>query len=266
LQFAPSTYYANKSHVPSARELADVELKKKIGRVYEASRCVYGARKVTIALQREGVVIGLDRVERLMREMGIRGVRRGGYKVVTTKAEKKASLPPDLVKRDFTATEPNQKWVSDFTYVPTLAGMVYVAFVIDLFSRMIVGWSVSKVMDTNFVLDALEMAFWRRDTFDGLIHHSDRGSQYTAIRYGERLAATGALPSVGSKGDSYDNAVAESTIGLYKTELIHQHDKWRDAVHVEIETLSYVEWFDNERLHGTCGDMSPVDFETKKAS
>lgn len=252
--------------MPSARELADVELKKKIRRAYEASRCVYGARKVTVALQREGVVIGLDRVERLMREMDIRGVRRGGYKVVTTKADKKASLPPDLVKRDFTATEPNQKWVSDFTYVPTLAGMVYVAFVIDLFSRMIVGWSVSKVMDTNFVLDALEMAFWRRDSLDGLIHHSDRGSQYTAIRYGERLMTAGALPSVGSKGDSFDNAVAESTIGLFKTELIHQCEKWRDAVHVEIETLSYVEWFDNERLHGTCGDMSPVEFEAKKAS
>jgi len=267
LQFAPSTYYATKAHQPSARALRDVGLKEEIKRVYKANRSVYGARKVWIALQHEGIDIGRDRVERLMREEGIQGVRRGnGWKVVTTKADKSAVLPPDLVDRDFSASEPNEKWVSDFTYVPTLAGMVYVAFVTDLFSRMIVGWSVSTTMDTNFVLDALEMAFWRRDTLDGLIHHSDRGSQYTAIRYGERLELSGALPSVGSRGDSYDNAVAESTIGLYKTELINETTTWRNAVHIEMQTLSYVEWFNTERIHGTCGDMSPAAFETRKAS
>jgi putative transposase len=266
LQFAPSTYYARKAHQPSARSLRDVELKEEIKRVHTASRGRYGARKVWIQLQRENIDIGRDRVERLMREEGLRGVRRGGWKVITTQADPKAPLPSDLVDRDFSATEPNVKWVSDFTYVPTLAGMVYVAFVIDLFSRTIVGWSVSTTMDTDFVLDALEMAFWRRDTLDGLIHHSDRGSQYTAIRYGERLELAGALPSVGSRGDSYDNAVAESTIGLYKTELINETTTWRNAVHIEMETLTYVEWFNAERIHGTCGDMTPLEFETRKAS
>jgi putative transposase len=241
-------------------------LKEEVKRVHKASKGRYGARKVWIQLQREDVEIGRDRVERLMREEGLRGVRRGGWKIVTTKADPKAPLPPDLVDRDFTATEPNVKWVSDFTYVPTVAGMVYVAFVTDLFSRMIVGWSVSTTMDTDFVLDALEMAFWRRDTLDGLVHHSDRGSQYTAIRYSERLVAAGALPSVGSRGDSYDNAVAETTFGLYKTELIHETRRWRNAIHVEMETLSYVEWFNNQRIHGTCGDITPTEFEATTAS
>jgi putative transposase len=268
LQFAPSTYYAIKSHVPSPRAFRDEELKKEIRRVYKASNNVYGARKVWIQLTREGIDIGRDRVRRLMREMKIKGVRRGGSrKVVTTRADKNATLPPDLVERDFTATEPNQKWVSDFTYVPTAAGMVYVAFVIDLFSRMIVGWSVSTSMTTDFVLDALEMALWLRDGGgDGLIHHSDRGSQYTAIRYSERLEAAGIQPSVGSKGDSYDNAVAETTNGLYKTELIYRLGNWRNATHVEMETLSYVNWFNVERIHGFCDDLSPQQFEIREAS
>jgi putative transposase len=266
LQFAPSTYYARKAHKPSARALRDIELLEDVKRVHAKSHRRYGVRKVWVQCRREGIDIGRDRVGRLMGKEGLRGVRRGGWKVVTTQADPKASLPPDLLKRDFTATKANQKWVADFTYVPTLAGMVYVAFVTDLFSRMIVGWSVSTVMDTSFVLSALEMAFWRRDTAEGLIHHSDRGSQYTAIAHGERLELAGALPSVGSKGDSYDNAVAETTFGLYKTELIHEQQTWRNAIHVEMETLSYVEWFNNERIHGTCGDISPLEFEAKTAS
>jgi putative transposase len=268
LQFAPSTYYAVKAHVPSQRACRDEELKKEIRRVHRASNDVYGSRKVWIQLTREDIDVGRDRVRRLMREMELKGVRRGGNrKVVTTRRDENATLPPDLVERDFTATEPDTKWVSDFTYVPTASGMVYVAFVVDLFSRMIVGWSVSTSMTTNFVLDALEMALWLRDGgASGLVHHSDRGSQYTAIAYSERLAAAGIQPSVGSKGDSYDNAVAETTIGLYKTELIHRLGNWRDAVHVEMETLNYVDWFNTERIHGFCDDLSPRQFEMREAS
>jgi putative transposase len=252
--------------VPSQRQLQDVELSVKILAIYTANRSVYGARKIWLQLQRDGVAIGLDRVERLMRELGIRGARRGGWKLCTTKADPRAALPPDLVNRDFSAIAPNVKWVSDFTYVPTDKGMVYVAFVIDLFSRMIVGWSTSIVMDTSFVLDALEMAIMNRGGVDGVIHHSDRGSQYTAIRYGERLNAAGIAASVGSKGDSYDNAVAESTIGLYKTELIGQRETWRDVTHIEMETASYVGWFNTTRLHGSADDLSPQEFEMRAAA
>jgi putative transposase len=270
LQFAPSTYYAYKTRGPSARCIRDKELKVEIMRVYKANREVYGARKIHRQLVREGIEVGLDRVERLMKELGIEGVVRGGGKIRTTKADPKNPLPSDLLDRNFTATEPNQKWVADFTYVATLAGMVYVAFVIDLFSRMIVGWSVSKSMTTEFVLDALEMAIWSRDgDLSGLIHHSDRGSQYTAIAYGEHLSEADILASVGSKGDSYDNAVAESTIGLYKTELTKRRGPWRNAIHLELETLDHVEWFNTQRLHGACGDVPPVEFEqhyARKAS
>lgn len=233
-------------------------------RVYDKSQKRYGARKVTIALKREGREIGLDHVERLMRELGIQGVTRGNTKPKTTVANEKSPRPVDLIKRDFIATEPNQKWVADFTYVATVAGMVYVAFVIDLFSRMIIGWSVSKSMTADFVLDALEMAIFCRDgDLSGCIHHSDAGSQYTSIAHGKRLAEAEILASVGTRGDSLDNAVAESTIGLYKTELTKMAGPWRNELHLEYATATYVEWFNDERLHGTYGDVPPREFEQR---
>lgn len=234
-----------------------------IQRVYNKSRKLYGSRKVRHQLNREGIEVGLDRVERLMKKMGIQGVTRGS-KVVTTKADEKAPRPGDLVQRDFVATEPNQKWVADFTYVPTRAGMAYVAFVIDLFSRMIIGWSVSKSMTTEFVLDALEMALFSRDgDLSGCIHHSDAGSQYTAIAYGKHLEEAEMCASIGIRGDSLDNAVAESTIGLYKTECTKPNGPWRNEIHLELATLDYVEWYNDDRLHGTCGDIPPAEFEQR---
>lgn len=263
MQFAPSTYYAARNRPLSPRRIRDGELKAEILGVYEANRSVYGARKIQKQLRREGIEIGLDRVERLMRELGIQGAVRG-KKTRTTIAGEDGARPADLIDRDFRASEPNRRWVADFTYVPTWSGTVYVAFVIDLFSRMILGWSVSRSMTVDFVLEALEMAIWRRDAdLEGLVHHSDRGSQYRAIRYSERLEAAGAVPSVGSRGDSYDNAVAESTIGLYKTELIAMLGPWRNADQIEIKTLSYLEWYNTQRLHGFCGDIPPVEFEDR---
>ncbi len=218
LQVAPSTYYAAKSRLPCARARSDAELKPTILECWEANYRVYGARKIWKQLRREGVEVGRDRVARLMRELGICGVVRGKVRR-TTVADPAAQRAPDLVNREFRATRPNQLFVSDFTYVATWVGTVYVAFIIDVFSRFIVGWQAATTMRTELVLDALEMAIWRRDGLlnDGLVHHSDAGSQYTSIRYTDRLANIGAAPSIGSIGDSYDNALAESTIGLYKT-------------------------------------------------
>jgi putative transposase len=196
-----------------------------------------------------------------MKELGIEGIRRG-KKRRTTIADPSAARAPDLVDRNFTASRPNQLWVADFTYVPTWSGMVYVAFVIDVFSRMIVGWRVSTSMTTDLVLDTLEMAIWRRDDMvDGVICHSDAGSQYTSIRYTERLADANAAPSIGSIGDSYDNAMAESVIGLYKTELIGPQGPWRNAEEVELATLPYLDWFNNTRLHTEIGDIPPAELE-----
>jgi len=261
LQFAPSTYYAARSRPPSARELRDEELKAEIARVRRENFDVYGARKVWRQLLRERIVVGRDRVARLMRSMGIEGARRGRVKRTTVPAAV-SERPADLVERNFTAPTPNRLWVCDLTYVSTWSGFVYTAFVIDAFSRAIVGWRVSRSLHAELALDALEMAIWSRaGDLDGLVHHSDRGVQYLAIRYSERLAEEGAVASVGSKGDSFDNALAETVNGLYKTELIHRRGPWRTVDQVELATAEWVQWWNERRLHGACGDIPPAEFE-----
>jgi putative transposase len=261
LQIAPSSYYAAKRRQPSARAISDAELAPKILGAWKDNYQVYGARKLWKQLRREGELVGRDRVARLMRTLGIAGVVRGAQRR-TTIADPAAVRAPDLVKRQFTATRPNQLWVSDFTYVATWSGTVYVAFVIDAFSRLIVGWRSAASMRTELVLDALEMAIWRRaSVLEGLVCHSDAGSQYTSLRYTTRLAEIGAAPSVGSVGDSYDNSLAESTIGLYKTELIRRHGPWRTLDELELATLGYIDWFNHRRLHGEIGDIPPAELE-----
>ncbi len=262
LQVAPSTYYAAKRRPPSARALSDAALKPELSRIHEDNFGVYGARKLWRQLLREGIGAGRDRVARLMRELGIAGVVRGKPKRTTIPAAV-AERPGDLVERRFRAVAPNRLWVADLTYVRTWSGFCYVAFVIDAYSRRIVGWRVSTSLRTDLALDALEMAIWARRTDDlgGLVHHSDRGVQYLAIRYTERLAEAGAVGSVGSKGDSYDNALAETVNGLYKAELIWQRGPWRTAEDVELATLAWVDWWNHRRLHGACGDVPPVEFE-----
>lgn len=257
----PGGYYDAKNHEPSARDLRDEELKVEIDRVWKEHRCVYGARKIYKQLRREGIVVASCTVRRLMREMRIEGARRG-KKHNTTKSDPKAQRPADLVKRNFSASRPNQLFVADFTYVATWSGMVYVAFVVDVFSRKVVGWRASTSMTKELVLDCLEMAIWSRDyDVEGVIAHSDTGSQYTSIKYSERLAEIGAAPSIGSVGDAYDNALMESTIGLYKTELINRDGPWRNRDHVEIETLNYVDWFNSKRLHGELDYKTPNEVE-----
>lgn len=221
---------------------------------------VYGARKVWRQLNREGIPVAKCTVERLMRLLGLRGAVRG-KRIKTTIPSKETERPLDLVKRDFSATRPNQLWVADFTYVSTWKGFVYVAFIIDVFSRMIVGWRVARSMTTDLTLDALEQALWSRKVKTGLIHHSDRGSQYLAIRYSERLAEAGINPSVGSTGDSYDNAMAESVIGLFKTEIIWPRGPWKDINSVESSVLEWVDWFNNKRILEPIGDIPPAEFE-----
>ena len=261
LQISPSTYYATKARVPSAMALRDAVLGPMILALWVANYRVYGARKVWKALHRAGEVVGRDQVARLMRQLGIHGVRRG-RQVRTTRPDEGAARHPDLVDRHFVAERPNALWVTDLTYVPTWAGVVYVCFIVDAFSRMIVGWRAATHMRATMVLEALEMARWRRGTsLQGLVCHSDAGSQFTSIRYGERLAELGAVPSIGSIGDSYDNALAEATNGLYKTELIRQQGPWRGLDDVELATLGWVHWFNNQRLHGTLDDVPPVEFE-----
>lgn len=261
LQFAPSTYYAAKARPRSARSVRDAELKELIRRIFEANFGVYGAEKLWCQLRREGVHVGRDQVARLMAEMGICGARRGKT-TRTTVSDKKAPTPHDLVDRHFVAPAPNRLWVADLTYVWTKAGFCYVAFVTDAFSRMIVGWRVSTSLRVDLALDALEMAIWnRRGDLSELVHHSDRGVQYLAIRYTERLAEAGAVSSVGSKGDSYDNALAETVHGLYKTELIYPHAPWRGVEHVELQTARWVEWWNNRRLHSACNMVPPAEFE-----
>jgi putative transposase len=261
LQVAPSTYYAARGRPPSPRALRDVELKVEIKRVYKEHFEVYGARKVWRRLGREGVAVGRDRVARLMGELGIAGVVRGKTKQTTTPAAAD-QRPADLVQRDFTAPAPNRLWVADLTYVATWAGFAYVAFIIDAYSRAIVGWRVATTLRTELVLDALEMAIWaRQGSLDGLVHHSDRGGQYLAIRYTQRLAEEGAVASVGSRGDSYDNALAEAVNGLYKAELIRRRGPWRGAEQVELATLEWVTWWNQRRLHGAIGDIAPAEYE-----
>ena len=260
LQFAPSTYYAARKRLPCRRALRDEELKTEITRVHKENFSVYGADKVWRQLRREGIEVGRDRVARLMRSLGLEGVRRGKAKRTTVAAE--AARPADLVERDFTAPAPNVLWVADLTYVTTWSGFCYTAFIIDVFSRRIVGWRVSRSLSADLALDALEMAVWaRQGDLQGLVHHSDRGVQYLAIRYTERLEEEGAVASVGSKGDSYDNALAETVHGLYKTELIARRGPWRTADQVELATAEWVQWWNERRLHGACGGIPPAEYE-----
>ena len=256
LQVAPSAYrrHAARQRNPelrSARAKRDELLMPHIERVWHANMQVYGAEKVWKQMNREDIAVARCTVERLMRRLGLEGVRRG-KKVRTTVPDTSAPCPLDRVNRQFQADRPNQLWVSDFTYVSTWQGWLYVAFVVDVFARRIVGWRVSTTMTTDFVLDALEQALYDRqpDPEDALVHHSDRGSQYVSIRYSERLAEAGIAPSVGSKGDSYDNALAETINGLYKAELIHRRGPWRTRESVELATLEWVSWFNHQRLMG----------------
>ena len=236
-------------------------LKPRILTLWKDNYAVYGVRKVTKQLRRDGVVVGRDQVGRLMAELGIAGMVRGRSQR-TTKADPTAVRAPDLVKRLFAASEPNRLWVSDFTYVPTWSGTVYVAFIVDAFSRAIVGWKAATAMRTDLVLDALEMAIWRRaSVLSGLVAHSDAGSQYTSLRYTERLAEIGAAPSIGTVGDSYDNALAETVNGLYKNELIHRQGPWRTLDDIEVATAAWVHWWNTIRLHGACGDVPPEEYE-----
>jgi putative transposase len=263
LQVAPDTYYAAVSRPPSARSVRDDTLKAAITRVWTEHQAVYGADKVWAQLNREGMAVARCTVERLMRGLGLRGVVRGKTSVRTTVGAEAAARPDDLVKRQFQASVPNRLWVADLTYVKTHSGWVYVAFIIDVFSRYVVGWQASRSLRTDLALDALEMALWSRrgQRLEGLVHHSDRGVQYLAIRYTERLAEAGAVASVGSRGDSYDNALAESFNGLYKAELIRHRGPWRGLDDVEYATLDYVDWFNHRRLHGELGMLPPAEFE-----
>lgn len=231
-----------------------------IRRVWQANMQVYGVRKVWHQLQREGIAVARCTVERLMRHLGLQGVRRG-KRVRTTTADSAQACPLDRVNRHFYADRPNQLWVSDFTYVSTWQGWLYVAFVIDVFARRIVGWRVSNTMSTDFVLDALEQALYDRRPTESLTHHSDRGSQYVSIRYTERLAQAGIEPSVGSRGDSYDNALAETINGLYKAELIHRRAPWKTRASVELATLEWVAWYNHQRLLGSIGYIPPAQAE-----
>jgi putative transposase len=264
LPIAPSTYYAVKSRPPSARALADAQLMPQILRVWRDNYEVYGAEKIWRQLRREGFEVGRDRVARLMKSLGIAGAVRGKTKRTTIPAPV-GERPDDLVRRDFSAPAPNTLWVADLTHVPTWSGFCYVAFVTDVFARMIVGWRVSTSLRADLALDALEMGIWSRgrQDLDGLVHHSDRGVQYLAIRYTERLAEAGAVASVGSKGDSFDNALAETVNGLYKTELIRRQGPWRTAEQVELATLAWVDWWNNRRLHEACDWMPPAEFEAQ---
>jgi len=266
LPIAPSTYYGHRVRAQNpakrpAREKRDEALRPEIQRVWNENQAVYGVRKVWRQLAREKVQAARCTVDRLMRELGLRGAIRGHAFKVTTVSDEAAVRPPDLVARRFTATRPNQLWVADITYVATWLGFVYVAFVIDVFSRRIVGWRVSSSLKTDLALDALEQALHARPGADGVVVHSDRGTQYTAIRYTERLAAVGALQSVGSVGDSYDNALAETINGLYKAEVIRRQGPWRNIDMVEYATLVWVDWFNNRRLLEPIGYVPPAEYE-----
>ena len=265
LPIAPSTYYEHKARAAEPERLPprvqrDAELSPEIQRVHAENFRVYGARKVWRQLGRDGIAVARCTVERLMRSLGLQGVVRGG-KHRTTISRNQPEYPADLVKRQFAALRPNQLWVADFTYVATWAGFVYVAFVIDVFSRRIIGWRVARSMRTDLVLDALEQALWARSDATGVIHHSDRGCQYLSIRYTESLKEAGVEPSVGSVGDSYDNALAESVIGLFKSEVIHHRGPWRHLDQVEYATLEWVDWFNHRRLLEPIGHIPPAEFE-----
>jgi putative transposase len=265
---APSTYHrhvalrANPA-LQCARARRDAHARGEIQRVWDEHQQVYGPRKVWRQMRREGHTIARCTVQRLMKAMGLAGAVRGRAWVTTTQAGGDAGRLPDLVQRQFAATRPNQLWVADFTYVATWRGFVYVAFVIDVFARRIVGWRVSSSLRTDFVLDALEQAVCERgaDAVVGLVHHSDRGTQYLSMRYTNRLDDAGIAPSVGSCGDSYDNAMAESIIGLFKTEVIRRRGPWRSVEAVEFATLAWVDWFNHRRLLEPLGYVPPAEFE-----
>jgi len=262
LAIAPSTYYAAKTRPPSARAVADAAISADITRIHREHFSVYGVRKAWRVLHREGIGVGRDRVGRLMTALGLAGATRS-KRIRTTRPAPLAQRPADLVERVFSAPAPNRLWVADLTYVWTRTGFVYAAFVIDAFSRAIVGWRVMASLRAELALDALEMALWARRgaTLAGLVHHSDRGVQYLSIRYTERLAEAEAVGSVGSRGDSYDNALAETVNGLYKAELINPHGLWRSVEEVELATAGWVAWWNARRLHGACGDIPPAEFE-----
>jgi putative transposase len=266
LQVAPSTYYAAKhrEQQPSARARRDAVLLPVLVALWVANRKVYGAHKLWKAARRAGCDLGRDQVARLMRAAGICGVTRR-RKVFTTRRDPFGLRAPDLVQRNFKAARPNALWVTDLTYVPTRSGMAYVCFIVDAFSRMIVGWRIASHMRTDMVLDALEMARARRGgrRLVGLVTHSDAGSQFTSVRFTERLEEIGARPSIGTVADSYDNALAETINGLYKAECVYGPDAsgWDDVSHLELATLSWVHWFNTERLHSYLGDQPPAEFE-----
>ncbi len=266
LPIAPSTYYEHRVRTQDpdrrpTRAKRDEALRPQVKRVWNENHAVYGADKVWRQLAREHVEVARCTVERLMRDMGLRGAERGKAFKVTTRADENAFRPPDLVNREFTATRPNQLWVADITCVATWAGFAYVAFVVDVFSRRIVGWRVSTSLKSDLALDALEQALHSRPDANGVVHHSDRGTQYTSIRYTERLAAAGIERSVGSVGDSYDNALAETINGLYKTEVIRRRGPWPNVDDVEYATLVWVDWFNNRRLLEPLGYVPPAEFE-----
>jgi putative transposase len=269
LEIAPSTYHAAKTRPPSARAIRDAALKPEVLRVWEANLCVYGADKVWDQLNKDGITVARCTVERLMADLGLAGCRRGRLWIRTTVGDDRLDRPADLVARRFKAPAPNRLWVADLTYVKTHVGWVYVAFIIDVYSRMIVGWQASRSLRSDLAIDALEMAVWNRrragHDLDQLVHHSDMGVQYLSIRYSERLADNDIVASVGSKGDSFDNAMAESFNGLYKWELIYKQGPWRGLDDVEFATMTYVDWFNHRRLHGEITDdasyTTPVEAE-----
>ena len=270
VQIAPSTYYAAKKRPPSARAVRDAELIEDIRTAHKANLGVYGARKIHAELNREGVTVARCTVERLMKAGGLRGIPREKTRKTTIGDGAETERPDDLVDRKFVATAPNELWVADLTYVRTHTGWTYVAFVLDVFSRMIVGWQVSTSLRTDLALDALDMGLWARQRtgqdVTGLVHHSDRGVQYRAIRYTERLAEAEAVASVGSKGDSYDNAMAEALNSLFKAECIRNpvmrpKGGWKNVSDVEIATAEYVDWFNHRRLHGEIGLVPPAEYE-----
>lgn len=267
-QIAPSTYYAARTRPASARAVRDTELIEVITRIHADNYGVYGARKIWHELHRQGIVVARCTVERLMRAAGLRGLLRD-KSPRTTRPAPETARPADLVDRDFTATRPNQLWVADLTYVRTSAGWVYAAFILDVYSRRIVGWQLATNLYTELALDALQMALWRRQTdgadLTGLVHHSDRGVQYRAIRYTQRLAEAGAVASVGSVGDSYDNAMAEAFNSLFKAELVRNKGPWHGLHDLEIATVEYIDWYNNRRLHGELEHVPPAEHEALHA-
>jgi putative transposase len=268
-KIAPNTYYVHKKRPRSARAVRDEFLKDEITRVWGTNLEVYGADKIWTQLNREGIRVARCTVERLMRELGLSGARRGRAYKVTTRFDERQHRPADLVDRQFRADEPNRLWVADLTYVKTHSGWVYAAFILDVFSRIVVGWQISESLRSDLAIDALEMAVWNRtrdgQVLDGLVHHSDRGVQYLSIRYSERLDENDIVASVGSRGDSYDNAMAEAFNSLYKWELIYPKGPWTGLDDVEFATMGYIDWFNHRRLHGEITDdtsyVTPAEFE-----